>query len=172
MLNKDEIQAYEEPLLDRIEMLEAARLPNERVHFWEKKGLGRVRTGRGNARRYSLGETLYYAYLGVLAQAGLPLDAAGSLAAGTFPAVGTSVCHRIGDLLRASPEPHKSPRILAVVCDTEKYGWRQLLVSKQEADEAVAPVPQGSLWAVVIDLTAIVNITVNGARGILKARKD
>ena len=172
MLNKDEIQQYEEPLLDHTQMLRVTGVPRERHHLWTKRGLGRVHPGRGHAREYSIGEVLYFAYVKLLLEAGVLLDDAGFLAGGLFPEFGGQVLFEVADLLRSSDRPDACPRVLAVVWKSAG-GWRQALVNKTELEnpEITAPVPAGSLWAIVVDLTAVVNQTMNGARLILKSRK-
>ena len=154
-------ELYEHPRFTPGEMLELTGVAERRLQVWIQRGfVPRVeRPGRGFHRAYSLAEILYLRYMRALTEAHVPLDQAAFYASALFPALVGQVPLEVSEILDASHRPDRAPRLFQVFRDREAP---ELLKWK-----AIQP---GQERTLILDLTHVIMVTVNGAKAIVDRR--
>ena len=158
---------YEHPVLTHQQMLQAINLTWETSNHWGRRGALRVRSGHGKPRLYSVIEILYLAHLKALTEAGVGLDQARFLAAHVFPESRALAPAEVAAVLSAAGAPEAAPRLIAIVRD-----GRQYLMTASDAEDVVAPVPQGRDWSIVVDVTGLILRTLSRIRVIRGASQS
>ena len=152
---------YEHQRFTPGEMLELTGVAERRLQVWIQWGFvpRPERPGRGFHRAYSLAEILYLRYMRTLTEANVPLDQAAFYASALFPALTGQVPLEVSEIVSASGRPDRAPRLFQVFRDGEPP---ELLKWK-----AIQP---GQERTLILDLTHVIMITVNGAKAILDRR--
>jgi hypothetical protein len=158
------------------EMISITGVAERRFQSWVQRNfvLQATRPGRGVAREYSLVDLLYLSYLRVLTEACVELEEAASYACEIFPHEAfvpmspNQKIAKIPDIIRAAAigRPDLAPRRLAII------NRQQIIVAKSELEDEdiVAPIPEGKLWAIVVDLSEVVIKTTIAAQEIIARR--